>query len=313
MDKISCKLCTEIFKDETLFHKHLRTHKVLQAVYYQTYYPRNDKFDGKMILFKNREFYLNSDFNSRENMVSWIKSVPEAEAKAYIVEWFKKRIEKKGLVYAPAQVELRSLCIPAIFYLIKLFGDYNKLCEELGLKIKYKTHTWNPSYKSFKASHKIIRDTREQLPLKFSIGRIDEGMDFADYKLNDDKFTHNCYIERKSLSDFYGTLSSGIERFKKELERAAEAKANVIVLVESPFESVYEFINQPQVYRKVTISPEYVFHNMRNIVQANPTVQFLFVKDREEASHIIENLFKSDGYFKDIDLQYAYDTKQLIV
>ena len=45
--------------------------------------------------------------------------------------------------------------------------------------------------------------------------------------------------------------------------------------------------------------------------QEFPFVQFLFVADRDEASEIIIKLFQSDGQFKHIDLQYAYDTLNL--
>ena len=42
----------------------------------------------------------------------------------------------------------------------------------------------------------------------------------------------NTYIERKSITDFIGTMSGGYERFKREVERAREQDAKLIVLVE---------------------------------------------------------------------------------
>lgn len=84
----------------------------------------------------------------------------------------------------------------------------------------------------------IIIDTREQTPWAFpqelaatKIAKLDQG----DYALEGDG---HFAIERKSLNDFLGTISSGWERFKRELMRMDknEFVARVII-VEGDFES----------------------------------------------------------------------------
>ena len=50
---LECKIDGEAFDTEKELHKHLRKHKIRVAEYYQKYYPRYDKRDGKMIKFKN--------------------------------------------------------------------------------------------------------------------------------------------------------------------------------------------------------------------------------------------------------------------
>ena len=81
----------------------------------------------------------------------------------------------------------------------------------------------------------IIIDTREQTPWSFdpmyadvSVGTLSTG----DYALaGDDGFA----IERKSLDDFLGTISTGWSRFQREIERMDGWPAKVII-VEADFE-----------------------------------------------------------------------------
>lgn len=79
----------------------------------------------------------------------------------------------------------------------------------------------------------VIIDTREQTPWSFdptqvaaSIGTLRTG----DYALaGDDGFA----IERKTLDDFLSTISSGWERFQRELERARDRMPFMPILVEA--------------------------------------------------------------------------------
>ena len=64
----------------------------------------------------------------------------------------------------------------------------------------------------------IIQDTREQTPLKFiHLPVIVAGLTTGDYSVKglEDDFA----VERKSLSDLYGSLTTGRDRFMRELQR----------------------------------------------------------------------------------------------
>ena len=63
----------------------------------------------------------------------------------------------------------------------------------------------------------IIVDSREQTPLPITFPTITSGLPTGDYSVVglEDQFA----VERKSLSDLYGSLSSGRERFSRELQR----------------------------------------------------------------------------------------------
>lgn len=91
---------------------------------------------------------------------------------------------------------------------------------------------------------KLYVDTREQLPLEFEVdGVVTEvirtKLPYGDYAAGwEDKNGKHIefmpiFFERKSLGDLYGTLGKGMERFRKELQRANEDGIKLILIVEA--------------------------------------------------------------------------------
>lgn len=282
--------------------------------YYQSQYPRHDKFDNSIIKFKSKEQYFSSDFNTRTNLKNWIKSAPREEAQKYCRNLLIERKKKKNLEYAPTQVELRTLLIPPIQCYNELFGDYYELCTELGFKTNYFNYDKIIAGSEIKgSSNKIYIDTREKKPLNFKGVETEvRTLKFGDYAFSDEDMSCKCYIERKSTSDFIGTLSGGYDRFCREIERAEQANAGFVILVEETLSNCLGFNYLPQVYKKGTkVTPEYLFHNVRKLGQTYPFIQFLFVKGMVKASETIQKIFTSGCAFKSVDLQLAYDTKKL--
>lgn len=74
---------------------------------------------------------------------------------------------------------------------------------------------------------KILVDTREQLPY-WNCNRTT--LIVGDYTTS--KLLNKFHIERKSLSDLYGTLTNGNQRFKAELFRAAWHRISICVYIE---------------------------------------------------------------------------------
>jgi ERCC4-type nuclease len=243
----------------------------------------------------------------------WMKDKPENEAKEYCSSLMKKRIEKKGIEYAPTQVELRTIMSPPIQYHDKLFGSYNEFCEDLGLKTKFISPNQIIENEKWKGDeYKIYVDTREQKPLKFKNRQVEiKTLKFGDYAFSDKEATCNCYIERKNLSDFIGTISGGHERFVNEIERAREANAYLVVLVEDTLTNSLSFPFLRHISKKIKATPEFIFNRVRSLTQNYPHLQFLFVKGRIESSRVIEKIFTSGCVHEKIDLQLAYDTKKL--
>lgn len=85
---------------------------------------------------------------------------------------------------------------------------------------------------------KIIIDSREQARLDFSEHpSVDEviikKLDVGDYGVNyRNGYDPKTYFERKTIGDLIGTLTTGIDRFKKELSRAKESNSTLILIIE---------------------------------------------------------------------------------
>jgi hypothetical protein len=308
-----CKVCGQEFETERKLHSHLKKHDLRVASYYQKYYPRYDLHDGKIIKFKSKDYYFSREFNTRTNQLKWLNSLPDEEAKDYLKKLLLERKEKKNLIYSPSQVELRTTSIPSIISFEKKFNDYYKLCESLGFKNKYK-NIENIATASIPKTKdlKVYIDSREQLPLKFNLPTEVRGLKFGDYALSEKSLTCNCYIERKSLSDFISTISvQNYDRFCREIERAYENEANLIIVVEDTLTNALSFPYLPHISRKIKVTPEFIFHQVRDMIQKYDHIQFLFVKGRKESVRVIEKIFFSKCVYKDIDLQLAYDKKIL--
>ena len=104
---------------------------------------------------------------------------------------------------------------------------------------------------------------------------------------------------------------AAFEKAEAAKEKAEEAEAYVVVLVERNLNECSVFNRLPYVSKKIKATPEYIFRNVREIIQKYKSVQFLFVKGRKEASEITKKILFSKGKCRDIDLQLAYDLKLL--
>lgn len=289
-------------------HKHIRySLKLKQEDYYRKYVPRFDLQTGEPVPFKSVEQYLKTDFVHKNNLKKYLKEKP-AEGRNWAINFLKKRKEEKGLTYAPTQAELRTLMCPTMPY-FESVGGYNKVCEELGYKIRFNSAILPPS-KPIKGE--IIIDTREQTPLLIKGATVRAKLNCGDYGLNEDE-DQNVYIERKSLNDFFGTFTkrvdkngSNFDRFERELERAAEVRAYLIVLVEVDINTALgaEFNGTPM----RGASPEHAFQCMRELLAKHLNFQMLFVGGRQEAKKIVPVILGMGEGVRDVDLQYAYET-----
>ena len=310
----SCKIRGKEFEKDKGLHLHLKAHKISVKEYYQKYYPRYDLHTKDLIKFKNKEQYFSADFNNKSNLKYWLKKAPIEKAQEYCRNLLEKRREEKNIEYAPTEVELRTLPFPPIPYYEVIFGDYYKLCEDIGLKNKLSPLPKNMQFEeNYTKDHLIYVDSREQKPLNISDFPTEvKGLKFGDYCLNDKSKTHNTYIERKSVPDLIGTLSSGLERFKNEINRAAEEEAYMVILVERKLEECLAFNRLAHVYKKNTrVTPDFIFHNVRDLIQEFPHIQFLFANGRKECVRIVKKLLLSDVLKDKFDLQLAYDLKLL--
>lgn len=93
---------------------------------------------------------------------------------------------------------------------------------------------------------RMIVDTREQKPLDIRPGgtisevRV-EALPFGDYGAEWETGKQMpVVIERKSIPDLWGTMTTGYDRFKREMERAREAKFKMVLVIEGSLMDVYD-------------------------------------------------------------------------
>lgn len=298
----TCKLCGE----KVLENKHFWSkHGIKISNYVETYFPKFDLYDNSKIKFINLESYLLSDFNSRLSMKAWISSISIDKLRTWIIESLKKRKEIKGLNFAPCEVELRTLMLPPISIMEKTFekdGGYNKFVEkELDCKPRFKKLDYIITKNT--AELQILIDSREVKPLKFpSHEAIVYALPYGDYHSDSSK---SVFFERKSLSDAVGTLTSGLGRFKKEIERASRDNAYIIVMLECPIYDLMNFNKMRFYERHLKVSPDFVLHNVRFLLQTYDNLQFFFCENRDDMERSIPNIINLGDKTKTTDLFYA--------
>jgi hypothetical protein len=309
---VICKVDGKEFKDEKSLHLALRGYGLNKEKYYHAYYPKKDLLTGETINFKTKDQYLNSDFNDKNNMKKWLKEQPLDQAQEYCRNLLIKRKKDKNLIYSPSQIELRTIMSPSIVFYNKIFRDYYDVCSSIGLENKFihPSHITNQFTNKLNKKDTIYIDTREQSWLKFDIPFEIKTLSFGDYACSNDNC--GCYIERKSLSDFISTLSvKNFDRFKNEIDKAQKNNSYLIVIVEEKLANALSFQYLPHISKKIKATPEYIFHNVRSLIQEYSNLQFLFVDGREEMKRTIESIFASKCFYSKVDLQLAYDLKLL--
>jgi len=300
-----CKICNTIFENEKSLHAHLKKHNLYQAEYYCTYYPRYSLHYKQKIPFKNKKQYFETEFLDYKEFLAWENKESEETIKSKCIEMLKNRISGKQYHYAPFHNELKTLSMPDLDIYKKHFNSYNSVCKLLNVEPLYNKNLPNSFYSVDLRELPMLVDTREQDPLKFKHSRI-EKIFVGDYLIDDKSFFKNTFVDRKSESDFLGTMASGVERFESELIKAVELDCYLYVVIESNIESI--IYNHKRYNRKTNL--EYVFHNMRNLSHKYPRrIQFVFTGDRDKSLEIIPKLLYHGKSLWQVDIQYFLDNE----
>jgi len=145
----------------------------------------------------------------------------------------------------------------------------------------------------------IYRDTREQRKLEFEIGDgvtqvIDIKLPYGDYACGyeDKNGSHLEFMplfwERKGLGDLFGTLTSGIERFKKEIERAKEDGVALTIIIEGCRREV------EMGYENSTISGNTILKTL-DTLHVKHGIEHVFCNDRKDMVKTIVSKFNAIG------------------
>ena len=281
-----------------------KIHKITLAEYYVNFYNRKDLHSGELLPFKNKNDYFNNDFINYDNFLKWSEYADSDNVKLYLLKRLKNRIEEKKLRFAPSHIELLLNKLPDIDLFKKFFGSYSSACDELKIKPLFNKNIMASFFKedTFFDELKILVDTREQQPLKFPRNMFMK-LDFGDYAIGKPHYDYT-YIDRKSESDFKGTFSTGVKRFRRELDRAKEFSSYVFIVTESSIDKIVE--NNDYGPHKSNLS--YIWHNVRAISHDYAgTCQFIFSGSREKSQFLIPRLLFHGKKLWNTDMQYFLD------
>jgi hypothetical protein len=301
-----CKICGEEFTTEKGLHIHLKKHKIDLATYYTTYYPRTNLLTGDPLPFKNKEDYFSKDFSTRRQLIKWCMTQPKDVARKYAIKKLKERIKDKDLQFAPNHLELKLSKMPDIDVYKHLYGSYGKACQAAGVKPLF----GKPAPKNFFKDNSefedlnIFIDTREQKPLLFNNSE-ELKLDFGDYTVGGKDYNYT-YIDRKSESDFKGTLSGGFERFRRELQRVKDFDSYLFIVIESDLNK----LDKNNRFGPHKSNLKFVYHNMRLLShEFAKSCQFVFSGSRADSAEIIPKILTLGKSLWDVDLQYYIDKK----
>ncbi len=304
--EFKCKVCGEESGSFAALHRHLKKeHGMCPSDYYPLFFDRRDLFDGELIEFKDVKSYFTTDFNSKYNFLKWA-AVGGEEVKDYCLNILVKRAEDKGTSFIPSHCELKSLFAPSLSDYLTIFGgvkNFESALAEKGLKMKLGVGEVQQKEGDFK----VYVDTREQAPLNFKDSEIKK-LIVGDYQADGDFFC-NLFVERKSLYDLAGTLTSGYDRFCREVERAAQLGVYLVVITESSFIDALEY--SPKNSFSQRIGGAYLFNKVRKLMTDYNNIQFVFAKNRQRSMGLIDKIFRMGEAAKTLDLELAKDRGEI--
>jgi hypothetical protein len=277
------------------------------AEYYTEYFPRENKLTGEPLPFKNKADYFSKDFSSRAQLIKWCRQANEEELKRYILKLLKERVASKKIKRGPSHLELKISGLPDIDSYVRAFGSYTSACKSVGVEPLFGSRLPKNFEEEGFEEIKIFTDTREQKPLNFLNSECMK-LDFGDYTAAGENYSYT-YVDRKSASDFIGTLSLGnLERFKREVARARDMDCYLFIVVESDLDKIYKYNR----WGPHSSNLKFIYHNMRVIMhEFADSCQFVFTGSREGSEFFIPKILKYGMDLWGVDLQYYIDCHEL--
>jgi hypothetical protein len=300
---LKCKICGGQFNSQSQILSHIKSHQQIVDKYFVLNFNKKDLQTKDLIKYKSIEQYFLTDFVDKRNMKLWLQSVDKQTACEYLKAKLKAYCWIKHLDKPPTQSELKTIsCLPkADTFEYCCEQSFDKICESIELKSNFNydiKHTQNDFIKY--THNEIVIDTREQQPLKFKdLNIINSKLECGDYAKSLDS---KVVVERKSLGDFYSTLSNGFDRFKREIQRAAEMGIYIVVVTECQLKTAL------YAKRKFGLcSGEYIMHHMRQLCREFDNIQFVFADGKVEAAKKTLFILEMADMVRSIDLEYWFE------
>jgi hypothetical protein len=299
--------CSYSCSDKDEFIKHVKNQHGLKIDQYLKFnLNKRDLLTKEVIPFKSFEQYLLTDFVNKKNMLAWLKAEKDGLAKEFLLNKIIAHSELKCVGNFPSSSEMRTVSyLPSIKTYQFFFEDLNTFIDSTGLNRRY-TYNKNELNLNFIYKKNITIDTREQKPIKLTnYDIVNEKLEFGDYSCDG-----ILAVERKSLSDLVSTLSSGFDRFNREIERAKSANGYIVVVAECDINKFLSF-SYSRTGKFAKASTDFIFHRFRELCKSFPdNVQFCFSGGRKESSDLIPKILSLDKEIvKNLDFQYLIEHK----
>ena len=120
----------------------------------------------------------------------------------------------------------------------------------------------------------ITIDNREQQPWYFGdYAKVSRGtLGVGDYAVTGDS---GYAVERKSLPDFVGTVSSGWARFRREIERSKEIGfPNFPIIIEANFSDLFPLADGSNHYNHPQVKSPFIFRRIGELTLLGASVIF---------------------------------------
>ena len=257
-----CKVCGKTYKSLKGLHVHVsRMHDLSVPEYYIQNYKKKDKHTGELLEFKDTVDYFSRDFSNLNNFIAWAQNAPKEDVRNYMLKQLKTRIEGKKLKYGPSHIELTTNKLPSIDLFKSFFGSYSAACKAINIEPLYDKNIIKGFFNRDKELDdvRILIDTRERKPLTFNKSASLK-LDFGDYAVGSPHYNYT-YVDRKDESDFRSTMTTGYDRFVRELKRAQEFDAFLFIVVEGSIES----IERNNILNSSRSNLGFIWHNVRQL------------------------------------------------
>jgi hypothetical protein len=298
----TCKECGKEFDSRRSLHAHLKAHFNCMCDYYVKHYPKRDLLTGEQVPCLNYDQYVNQDFTCYANFKQWLQKTDDCSAKVYILDKAKKKFEEKRVTMSPPDLFYRLSDMADISDCKRLFGSYMAFLTEAKIKSYFYKRLPRDFWENDCADLEILIDTREQQPLNFA-NSIESKLDFGDYTAGGDKYS-KTFVDRKAVGDFCSTMSGGIDRFRREMDRCVEFGSYMFVVVESSIDKINED------NKKFVKNISYVWHNAKQLMLEYPeNIQFIFAHSRKGAQKIIPKLLYYGEDLWNVDVGYFLEQK----
>lgn len=287
---MKCLECGKEFKNGKGLHGHLKAHRMSLEKYYTKHFQRVSLATGEPIVFKDPESYLVSCFNSDEEMRRWfankeVSSYAKLKLCQILLESY---MSSRNLAHTPTEFELMTIPCPTARFI-----------KEAGLTLeKPPLFKWEAAPKVELAESYFV-DTREQKPFEMPNAVVTK-LDIGDYAAGG-RFFDNVFCDRKSVSDFIGTMSGGFERFEREVQRSVETDAFLYVIIEGSREDVRKDCLQFASEKVYSL----VFNHARKLIRNYPNrIQFVLAGDRDKAENLTKHVLSAGKAGTQYDYQY---------